>query len=94
METSPADSKPSHPTSGKAIAAFVLGVLGLLMWLIPLLGLPVNLVGLVFAIQSTRSSKSGLAIAGLTMCIIGLVLTIANGAIGAYLGATGQLKFQ
>jgi hypothetical protein len=34
-----------------------------------------------------------MATAGIVLCIIGLVLSIANAVFGAYLGATGQLHF-
>jgi len=32
-----------------------------------------------------------MALAGVILCTIGLVASIGNAAIGAYLGATGQL---
>ena len=82
---------PPSQSSGKAVASLVLGLIGMLAWLFPLLGLPVNIVGLVLGIQSLRTSRRSLAIAGLVLCIIGLTLTVINSAIGAYLGATGQL---
>lgn len=75
----------------KAVASLVLGIIGMLAWIIPIIGLPIQVVGLVFGIKSIHSNKRGLAIAGIVMTIIGLVLTIANGTLGAYLGATGQL---
>ena len=33
------------------------------------------------------------ATAGIVLCIIGLVVTTINAAVGAYLGATGQLNY-
>jgi hypothetical protein len=42
------------------------------------------------SIKGMKSTSHGMAVAGLTLSIIGLVLTIINAAIGAYLGATGQ----
>ena len=73
-----------------AVASLVLGIIGLIAWVIPLFGLPITITGLVLGAKRLNSEQRGLAIAGLTLCIIGLVLTIANGAIGAYMGATGQ----
>jgi hypothetical protein len=35
---------------GKAIASLVLGLLGILAWLLPLVGLPITLVGLILGI--------------------------------------------
>lgn len=77
--------------SGKATASLVLGIIGLIAWIIPLFGAPITIVGLVLGSIGMKSSKRGMATAGLVMSIIGLVATLINSAIGAYLGATGQL---
>ncbi len=76
---------------GKPVTALVLGIIGMIAWIIPIIGLPIQITGLVFGIKARNSSKKGIAIAAIVLCIIGLVLTIINGSIGAYLGATGQL---
>ena len=80
---------------GKSIAAFVLGVIGVVTWCIPLIGLPITLTGLVLGIVSLNkpSSNRSLGIAGVILNALFLILTIVNSAIGAYLGATGQLDF-
>jgi hypothetical protein len=75
---------------GKAIASLVLGILGLVCWCLPILGLPMTIVGLVLGFKGQRSPNHGLAIAGLVLNTIGLMFSIVNAAIGAYLGATGQ----
>jgi hypothetical protein len=49
--------------------------------------------GLVLGIKSLQGPRKGVATAGIVLCIIGLVASIANAAIGAYLGATGQLHY-
>ncbi len=76
---------------GKAIASFVLGIIGLVTWIVPLLGFPITIIGLVLASLSLNRGQKGKAVVGLVLCILGLVATIINSAIGAYLGATGQL---
>ena len=68
----------------------ILGIVGLAAWLIPLIGLPITVIGLTLGIIALKSSNRGMAIAGIIMSTLGLVLTIINGSIGAYLGATGQ----
>jgi hypothetical protein len=75
---------------GKAIASLVLGILGLVCWCLPILGLPMTIVGLVMGFKGQRSPNHGLAIAGLVLNTIGLMFSIANWALGAYLIASGQ----
>ena len=74
-------------------AGFVLGLIGIVAWFIPLIGFPVTIVGLIMSVRgkSKEPEKKGLATAGLVLNIIFLVVTIVNSAIGAYMGATGGL---
>ncbi|MDF2540675.1 MAG: hypothetical protein K0S47_393 [Herbinix sp.] len=76
---------------GLAIASLVLGIIGLLAWCIPLFGLPITIVGLVLGILGLKSIYKGMAIAGIVLSSLGLLFSLVNSAIGAYLGATGQL---
>ena len=71
-----------------AIAALVLGIIGLVAWLIPILGLPITIVGLIMGVNGRRKNpeQKGMATAGMIMSIIGLILTIINGAVGACMG--------
>ena len=96
----PSAAVPNPPGSaltpaggGKAIASLCLGLFGLLAWLLPIIGLPTTITGLVLGIKSVTGPRKGVATAGIVLCIIGLVLSIGNAAIGAYLGATGQLHY-
>lgn len=86
----PPPAPPADNPTGKATAALVLGIVGLLAWFIPLFGLPITIVGVVLGVQGMKSTRRGTAAAGLTLGIIGLVLSIINASIGAYMGATGQ----
>lgn len=79
--------------SGKATASLVLGCVGLLAWILPIIGLPVTIIGVVMGSKGLKSSSRGMAIAGIVLSSIGLLLSLANAAWGAYLGATGQLQF-
>ncbi|HJO93968.1 MAG TPA: DUF4190 domain-containing protein [Victivallales bacterium] len=75
---------------GKAIASLVLGIIGIIAWLIPLFGLPITIVGLVLGCKGRKSAKKGIATSGIVLSIIGLVLTIMNASIGAYIVLTTQ----
>ena len=75
---------------GKAIASMVLGIVGLLAWILPLCGFPVTIVGLILGIVDRKSSRRGMAIAGIVMNIIGLLGSTINAALGAYLALSGQ----
>lgn len=76
--------------NGKATKGLVLGIVGLVAWIIPLVGAPVTIIGLIFSIKGLRSLKRSMAIAGIVLSTIGLIATIINASIGAYQGATGQ----
>ena len=76
---------------GMSIASMILGIIGLIAWCIPLFGFPVTIVGLVLGILGLKRGGKGMAIAGIVMCSITLLFTLANSIYGAYLGATGQI---
>ncbi len=77
--------------SGKANTSMVLGLVGIIAWLLPIVGLPVTITGLVFGIKSRNSAARSKAIAGIVLCSIFLTASVINAAIGAYMGATGRL---
>jgi len=76
----------------KANRSFILWIIGMIAWIIPIIGLPIQIFGLVFGIKGTKLEKSWKATAGIILCIIGLVFSIINASIWAYMWATGQHK--
>jgi hypothetical protein len=62
--------------NGLATASMVLGILGVIFWAVPIIGLAINIVGLVLAAKSRKISNSGKGTAGLVLTIIGLSLTV------------------
>lgn len=86
-QSAPPPTSPSHPQeaaleatppAGLSIAAFVLGLCGL----IPLLGLLCGLIAVILgivALASSNQGKKGLAIAGL---VLGVVLPVGSAALG------------
>ena len=87
---SPESSDRDVTKNKKAIIGLTFGVIGLIAWFISLFGLPITIAGLVFSILGLKSAKRGLAIAGIVLCSIGLLASVVNASIGAYMGATGQ----
>ena len=59
-------------------AALTLGIVGMVTWIIPPLGLIVSLVGLVLGILERLKPKGqkNRAIAGIILCIVGIALGI------------------
>ena len=77
--------QPGTSTSGeKSTASLVLGLIGLIAWIIPLIGFPVTIVGLILGIKKKYT-------VGIVLNVICLLLTVANSAIGAFMGYHGML---
>lgn len=83
----------ASPGGGKAIASLVLGIVGLVAWYLPVIGYPVTIVGLVMGVMGMKSSRRGMAIAGVVLSALGLLITIINSALGVYMALTGQYSF-
>lgn len=71
--------------SGRAIAALVLGIAGILVSLVPVIGLPLQIIGLILGIQSRASAKRGMAIAGIILCSIGMAISLMSALFGIFL---------
>jgi hypothetical protein len=80
----------SRGSSGAAIAALVIGLTGLVLWLCPLLGLGAGIVAVVFGVVGRKSPSRGMAIAGIVLGVIAILLSIGNGVLGAILAISGQ----
>ena len=68
----------------KSTASLVLGIVGCIAWLIPLIGFPVTIVGLILGIRRKYT-------VGIILNVIGFSLTLVNCTVGAVLGAQGKL---
>jgi hypothetical protein len=68
----------------KSTASLVLGIVGCIAWLIPLIGFPVTIVGLILGIRRKYT-------VGIILNVIWLSLTLVNSAVGAVLGYRGKL---
>ncbi len=69
-------------SNGPGIAGMVLGIIGVLTFWFPFVGLPVSVIGLVLSfVGMKRIDGKGFAIAGLVLTIIGVILA---GCIAAF----------
>lgn len=83
-------AKPDKP--GLAIAALVLGILSLCAWLLPICGFPIAIAGVILGILGLKTSKKGMAVAGLIMAGIALLLTLLWTIFGAVVNSTGIMQ--
>ncbi len=85
------ETTPAMPGQGKATASLVLGLCGLVMWLCPIVGIVVSTIGIVMGIKANSIQRRGMATAGIVLSAIGLLLSLINAAVGAYLALTGRM---
>lgn len=69
-------------TSGKATTAMVLGIISLVTWLCPLIGLAVGIPAWIMGAKYKDGPNGGHAKAGMIMGIIGTILSGLNAIVG------------
>lgn len=70
----------------QAVAGFILGLVSIMAWFIPLFGYPVTICGIIFSAKGLGSSlNKGKATAGLILSIIFLIITLINSILGVLL---------
>ena len=70
-------------TDRNAATGFILGLISIVAWLIPLFGYPVTICGIIFSSKGLKSSiNKEKAITGLVLSIIFLVFTLGNSLAG------------
>ena len=73
-------------TNKKAVTGFILGIISIVAWLLPLAGYPVSICGIVFSSKGLKSTTNkGQAIAGLILSIVFLVFTLINSLAGVFI---------
>lgn len=63
---------------GKAVASLLLGIVGLFAWVVPCMGLPVTIIGLVLGIVDRNGPGRRVAIIGIILCSIGLAIVLTE----------------
>ena len=74
------------PKKDNSSTGLVLGLVSIIAWVIPLIGFPVTICGIIFSAKSLNTPGRRKAIAGLILSIIFLCLTILNSIVGAVIG--------
>jgi Na+/melibiose symporter-like transporter len=59
-----------------------LGLIGVLAWIIPLIGYPVTIIGFILGIVGYNKDKSGTAIAGIILSVLFFIATIISSILG------------
>lgn len=69
-------------TNESAWTSFILGIMASLGWIIPIIGLPITVVGTALgAIGMGNKRDKGISIAGMVINIVFLVASIAKGIV-------------
>ena len=75
--------KTNDKTDSKATVGFILGLISIIAWFIPLFGYPVCICGIIFSSKGLKSSTNkGKAVTGLILSIIFLCFTFFNSLLG------------
>lgn len=85
--------RPVHSNQLNAWTSLILGIVGSLGWIIPIIGLPVTIVGTVLGAIGMKSKRAkGIAIAGFVVNTTFLVGSVAKGIIDIirYLKRSGK----
>lgn len=65
-----------HNPTAKATVSLIMGLVSIITWIIPLLGVTTSIIGIVFAVPGLKSTGRGKAIAGLILSIIFLCVSL------------------
>ena len=82
---------PTTDRKGFAIASLVLGIISIPFVCWGCIGLICGILGLVFGILGLKSTKRGLAIAGIVTGTIGLFICLIMIVVGAIIGSSVSL---
>lgn len=78
---------------GLSIASLALGVLSLCGWIIPCIGIPVSLAGIIIGIIGiAKADLKPMAIVGVILNALTIVAAIINSIAGAAIGLSGGFE--
>lgn len=76
------DYEPKNNDEKQESLGFWLGFLSLVTWILPIIGYPVSIMGIVISSKNMNSGKK-YATAGLIMSVLGITATLINSISGA-----------
>ena len=77
---------------GFSIASLALGVISLCGWVLPCLGIPLTIAGIVLGIIGIKKNAlKPMAIVGIILNALMLIAGLVNAIFGAVIGASGAL---
>ncbi len=78
-------------TDKHAKVGFILGLVSVAAWFLPIVGFPVTICAIVFSSLGLKSTtRHGKALTGLILGIVFLVITLINSIAGAVLAVYSQ----
>ena len=86
------DATDLNDKTGKAVAALICGVLGLLAWIFPVVGMPITITGFVLGKAARLSPQRQTALIGMGLSLLGLLLSAGNAYCGAYIKVLAALR--
>lgn len=73
---------PKPESDAGSWTSLILGIIGSLAWIMPIIGLPITIVGTVFGAINMKSRKSkGIAISGFVVSLVFLAASVAKGIL-------------
>ncbi len=73
---------PKGKKSSGSVTSLVLGIIGSVAWIVPIVAIPINVVGIVLGSINMKNSKhKGIAISGFVINIVFLLVAIAKGIV-------------
>lgn len=68
-----------------AVVALILGIMGIILWAIPIIGIFVNIICIYTAAVGINTRLREISVAGLVLGIIGVILTILRSGLVFFL---------
>ena len=93
--TQPPPGATSAPEGTKFSSSLIFGAIGAVAWFLPIAGLPISLIGIGLGVSHLSDyPQRRYARLGIWLNVIGLMASVANAAVGAYMGYHGLFSWQ